>query len=496
MDKRELEDLANKNGLTVNQLNQLLFSSKINVNSDSYEKQLEDVFEKLFLSLNNKHKNRSNLKSFEIKGLFNKDNNYKFDFVDDVNIFVSENGIGKTTILKLLISVLESDYETLNEINFEKIILRIGDSKYVIDKNKICSQLKEDYVQFIEMLKPVLNPDYYMELINNFNNSNKINISHFEYELRKLGRNRSESYYLFRRGYRKLEELKEKEADILKIQLGNIKTELNCDVIFYPTYRKIEAPKNKIFFSSNDDFEISNKYISFGMNDVEQQINILLSQLRSSTSRAYAEINTKIINDLASEELEKLISSSQVIDSHKFDVVINRIGKDNITCYEKLKSFVEGKITNLPNGDFLKYYINKLISIYDIQKPLNDKLVKFTEICNKYLVNKKFVYNESTLQLDIVSHDNEERIIDINDLSSGEKQVVSIFSKVYLELSTPSIFIIDEPEISLSIEWQKQFLIDIYESRKVNLLIATTHSPFIFKNEFREYTKDMDIFRK
>ena len=120
----------------------------------------------------------------------------------------------------------------------------------------------------------------------------------------------------------------------------------------------------------------------------------------------------------------------------------------------------------------------------------------FTEICNKYLVNKRIIYNESTLQLDIISSDDEEKTIDINDLSSGEKQVVSIFSKVYLELSTPSIFIIDEPEISLSIEWQKQFLIDIYKSRKVNLLIATTHSPFIFKNEFREYTKDMDIFRK
>ena len=370
MDKRELEDLANKNGLTVNQLNQLMFESNININSTSYEKQLEDVFEKLFLSLNNKHKNRSNLKSIEITGLFNKNNNYKIDFTDDVNIFVSENGIGKTTILKLLISVLESDYETLNEINFERIVLEIGGFEYIIDKNNICSQLREDYLQFLEMLKPVLNPDYYMELINDFNSFNKINISQFENELRKLGRNRSESYYLFRRGYRKLEELKEKEADILKIQLGNIKAKLNCDIIFYPTYRKIEAPKNKIFLSTDEDFEISNKYISFGMSDVEKQINILLEQLRSSTSRAYAEINTKIINDLASEELEELISSSQIIDSHKFDVVINRIGKDNITCYEKLKSFVEGKITNLPNGTFLKYYISKLISIYAIHRNL------------------------------------------------------------------------------------------------------------------------------
>ncbi len=122
--------------------------------------------------------------------------------------------------------------------------------------------------------------------------------------------------------------------------------------------------------------------------------------------------------------------------------------------------------------------------------------MKFTEVCNKYLVNKQFKYDESMLQVDIVSVDDDVTPIGIDDLSSGEKQIVSIFSKVYLGLSTPSILIIDEPEISLSIEWQKQFLKDIYDSHKINLLIATTHSPFIFKNEFRDFTKDMDVFRK
>ena len=87
--------------------------------------------------------------------------------------------------------------------------------------------------------------------------------------------------------------------------------------------------------------------------------------------------------------------------------------------------------------------------------------------------------------------DNDGIKIDLDSLSSGEKQIVSIFSKVYLDVTMPCIFIIDEPEISLSIEWQKNFLKDIYNSDKINLLIATTHSPFVFKNDYIDYVKEL-----
>ena len=72
-------------------------------------------------------------------------------------------------------------------------------------------------------------------------------------------------------------------------------------------------------------------------------------------------------------------------------------------------------------------------------------------------------------------------------LSSGEKQIVSLFSKLYLESTEKSIVIIDEPELSLSISWQQMLLPDVYRSQNCNCLLTVTHSPFIFDNEF-----DMD----
>jgi predicted ATPase len=43
--------------------------------------------------------------------------------------------------------------------------------------------------------------------------------------------------------------------------------------------------------------------------------------------------------------------------------------------------------------------------------------------------------------------------------------------------------LIDEPELNMSIFWQKTFLPDILQSGNVRFLLATTHSPFIFEDK-------------
>ena len=35
----------------------------------------------------------------------------------------------------------------------------------------------------------------------------------------------------------------------------------------------------------------------------------------------------------------------------------------------------------------------------------------------------------------------------------------------------------------------------IYNSGKISLLIAMTHSPFIFKNDFKEFAKDLNRYK-
>jgi predicted ATPase len=54
--------------------------------------------------------------------------------------------------------------------------------------------------------------------------------------------------------------------------------------------------------------------------------------------------------------------------------------------------------------------------------------------------------------------------------------------------------IIDEPELSLSVPWQRRFLPDILATGQCKGLIAVTHSPFIFDNELETYVKSIMEF--
>ena len=117
---------------------------------------------------------------------------------------------------------------------------------------------------------------------------------------------------------------------------------------------------------------------------------------------------------------------------------------------------------------------------------IESEVESYINICQSFLHNKKLIMNkDSKGNIDIKILD-EDSIIRENDLSDGEKQILSIFSKLYFKEKKDIILLIDEPEISLNINWQKELIPNIVKSGKCSLIVATTHSPFIFQNEFFE----------
>ena len=88
----------------------------------------------------------------------------------------------------------------------------------------------------------------------------------------------------------------------------------------------------------------------------------------------------------------------------------------------------------------------------------------------------------------IVRTENEIRFSQIGEtlvpyqLSSGEKQMLAILLTVLVEDQQPYILFMDEPEVSLHIEWQKR-LIDLIVELNPNVqIILTTHSPAVIMN--------------
>ncbi len=54
--------------------------------------------------------------------------------------------------------------------------------------------------------------------------------------------------------------------------------------------------------------------------------------------------------------------------------------------------------------------------------------------------------------------------------------------------------LIDEPELSLSVPWQRRFLADIRNSEFCSGLVAVTHSPFIYDNDLRRFAHGLGEF--
>ena len=69
---------------------------------------------------------------------------------------------------------------------------------------------------------------------------------------------------------------------------------------------------------------------------------------------------------------------------------------------------------------------------------------------------------------------------DISNLSSGEQQILIIFSYLAFNTQDESLFIIDEPELSLHVKWQEDFLSSLEKiTPSSTQLFLATHSPIL-----------------
>lgn len=64
-------------------------------------------------------------------------------------------------------------------------------------------------------------------------------------------------------------------------------------------------------------------------------------------------------------------------------------------------------------------------------------------------------------------------------LSSGEKQILVIFLTILVQDNRPFVLFMDEPDISLHVEWQQQLIRRILSLNRNVQIILTTHSPAV-----------------
>ena len=133
-------------------------------------------------------------------------------------------------------------------------------------------------------------------------------------------------------------------------------------------------------------------------------------------------------------------------------------------------------------GSFLdgqRARLNALRGVYE-------KLRSFVGIANEYLTDKTVkihVYDGFTVQLPSLDQE-----LNPDFLSSGEKQLLLLFLNVFTASDQSPLFIIDEPELSLNVKWQRKLvdsLLELSENSNCQFLLATHSIELLAKH--REY---------
>ena len=431
------------------------------------------------------------IKEFYINGLY-EERNVRIPFSSEYKILVAENGYGKTTILNSFYALVSGDISKLRKVVFKSIGIVFDDDVDVsFEKSEFDADL--EFIKghpFFDHLESRLGEEFILQLID---------------EVRKAPAHRMEASPLFRHAISTLDippsmlrdYLKEfrtsrsnKEVNtITQDKLDNIKKKFPYKTLHLPTYRRVEEDI-RAYSGANDNSPFKHSSINFGMRDVQRNIDKITSEILSSSVEWFSKINGQMLSQLVNgfsvtKEMKDSVTSPKAVE-----IVLERIGKNISPAHkDQILSLVNsGEILN--GHDPLVYFVSNLLKVYEQQQENDNAIQSFTTVSNKYLADKEVVYDESNVTIEIIRKKNS-TVVDIEYLSSGEKQIISLFALLYLQKKSDLAIFFDEPELSLSMEWQKTLLPDIVRSGKCKFLFSTTHSPFIFENELEENTVDL-----
>ena len=187
----------------------------------------------------------------------------------------------------------------------------------------------------------------------------------------------------------------------------------------------------------------------------------------------------------------KLIEQFSVNNSvEENEKSLEDIKKELEIIAEKAKPYVDMGFLNETDYKYLLQNIDKTQKskigvVQAILTPyietLNNKMMALNdlmEILSYMLVSLSSYLHEKTISFSVsdgfsIRHVKSEELVSFECLSSGEKQLLILFSKVIRNSSKCSFIIIDEPEISLNIKWQRMLM------NTLNFFVSDNHAQFI-----------------
>lgn len=386
------------------------------------------------------------IKYLKVEGLNNRLDG-AFEFNEDLNIFTGPNGSCKTTLLKLIWYFISGNLQQIVlEIPFNFISIRT--SSFTLTVTHVKSNKIEFDCRFNQQKKSV-------SVIVNVN---------------------PETDTIER--YSDADELYEISRQIIGVMKSSL---------FFPTFRRIEnefTSLSKYSVPTNDEIRDSARP-SLVLGRLQEALSYLSTVLSVEEHRFITSISTHDIVRLLTQEYADV--SGKINDLHT--TLTNEITK-KIQAYSN-----NGKKSKTQKSqDAVPVLDNIQNSVEQVTQTRKDLLKPFAVL--RDLTQEILKYESISITEEIISSEGIEGItlgrgadgitfgaakdaaISSDKLSSGEKQMLSFLC--YNAFSKDTAIFIDEPELSLHIDWQRLLLPTLLDQSTGNQFFIATHSPFIF----------------
>jgi len=308
------------------------------------------------------------------------------------------------------------------------------------------------------------------------------------------------------------------DSGVEELAVANKITIKNIDI------KKIYKAKNFNWDISGDSVNILIGKNGTGKSSILKLINATINQKNDVLDRFYnPSVELKILRHYGNNESRNLFVTKQkhfpdvksiLIDTFDSEIVLD---KELRRLFNEFKDYYSGIKTTFENDT---KEISKRLSdiIVNITTASPEELKEFQDLTIESKKRKEKTYQDLNLFKNIIDNfykdTNKEIIFDdsliknpkipllvkfmnvdipspsdeidewrfIKNLSSGEKQLLIIFLTIIIENNKPFILLLDEPEISLHVEWQYILIENIQKLNPNIQIIIATHNPLILLN--------------